>query len=320
MSTETIAEKTPTANGILTDAGEITALAAELNHRSAERLAIKPPCPMAQSVANFAVKIASHFHKIDKQICEDHNTIKDMQYDIAVIKRCAKWTLGILVASIGSGGLFQVGKWIIAAIKHLPLILLAVALAGCGRPEIKPPAVTGQEITAEPTTLVDARLALVEASARLAASKEKVKALEKSQGQARVEAHRRFLAWATWACIAGMLACVFLAIFLPVMRKRMAMAAIGCAATIVVAQAIGVALPWLPLVGAGMAVVVLAGGLWVAIRALSDSTGLADRLKRMLSLDQSLTTELDTTRAEQTRRGTRRLIKAAMKAADPKRP
>jgi hypothetical protein len=132
METDTI-EKTPTANGILTDAGEITALAAELNHRSAERLAIKPPCPMAQSVANFAVKIASHFHKIDKQICEDHNTIKDMQYDIAVIKRCAKWTLGLLVASIGSGGLFQVGKWIIAAIKHLPLILLAVAVAGCMR-------------------------------------------------------------------------------------------------------------------------------------------------------------------------------------------
>ncbi len=152
MGTDTI-EKTPTANGILTDAGEITALAAELNHRSAERQAIKPPCPMAQSVSNFAAKIAKHFHKIDKQICEDHNTIKDMQYDIAVIKRCAKWTLGILVASVGSGGVYQLWQWIVSAIKHLPLILLAVAVAGCQMRAYPPLDANGQP-TALPVIVV----------------------------------------------------------------------------------------------------------------------------------------------------------------------
>jgi hypothetical protein len=132
MGTDTI-EKTPTANGILTDAGEITAMAVELETRAGERLLIKPACPMSGTVAKFAAKIARHFHKIDKQICQDHDAIKCMQQDLATIKRCAKWTLGILVGSVGTGGLYQLGQWIIAAIKHLPLILLAVAVAGCMR-------------------------------------------------------------------------------------------------------------------------------------------------------------------------------------------
>jgi len=188
-------------------------------------------------------------------------------------------------------------------------------LAGCGRVAIKPPAVTGHEITAEPTSLADARLALVEASARLAASKEKVKALEKAQAQARVESHRRTLAWATGLAILGALACGFLAVFLPVMRRRLAMAAVGCAAVIVIAQAISAALPWLPFVGAGLALVVLAGGLWYAIRALTDATGFADRLKKMLATDQDQTLALEAERSEQKRRGTRGLIMATRKAA-----
>jgi hypothetical protein len=132
MGTDTI-EKTPTANGILTDAGEITAMAVELETRAGERLLIKPACPMSSSVAKFASKIAAHFHKTDRQICKDHDTIKCMQEDLATIKRCARWTLGILVASVGSGGVYQLWQWIVAAIKHLPLILLAVAVAGCMR-------------------------------------------------------------------------------------------------------------------------------------------------------------------------------------------
>lgn len=160
MGTDTI-EKTPTANSILTDAGEITALAAELNHRAMERQAIKPPCPMAQSVSNFAAKIAKHFHKIDKQICEDHTAIKEIAETQATILRCVKWTLGLVAATIGTGGMYQVWQWIVVGIKHLPLMVLAVSLAGCGRVVIKPPSVPGQEISDEPTTLVDARLASV---------------------------------------------------------------------------------------------------------------------------------------------------------------
>jgi hypothetical protein len=241
-----------------------------------------------------------------------------MADDIATIKRIAKWTLGILCAVVGSGGVYQVWQLCVHIIKRFCVVALAVGLCGCGRPSIKPPAGVDSAISTEPATLADARLSLVAASASLAKAKEQVRALEKAQAQARTESHRRTLAWATGLAILGALACGFLAVFLPVMRRRLAMAALGCAAVIVVAQAIGAALPWLPLVGAGLALVVLAGGLWVAIRALSDSTGLADRLKKMLSLDQALTTELDTTRAEQSRRGTRRLIKDTMKAAEPR--
>jgi len=245
--------------------------------------------------------------------------VASMVEDISSIKRIAKWTLGILCAVVGSGGVYQVWQLCVHIIKRFCVVAIAVGLCSCGRPNIKPPAVGDQAIQTEPTTLADARLALVEASASLAKAREQVRALEKAQAQARVEGHRRTLAWATGLAILGALACGFLAVFLPVMRRRLAMAALGCAAVIVVAQAIGAALPWLPLVGAALALAVLAGGLWVAIRALRDSTGFADRLKAMLSLDQDQALALDLARAEQTRSGTRGLIQATRRAASKPR-
>lgn len=131
MALETIDEKTPTANAILIDCGELTALAAELDNRAIERLSIKPACPMAQSVANFANKTAAHLHKTDTQICKDHTAINKIAETQATILRCVKWILGLIVAAIGSGGLYQVWQWIVVGIKHLPLLVLAVAISGC---------------------------------------------------------------------------------------------------------------------------------------------------------------------------------------------
>jgi hypothetical protein len=132
MGTDTI-EKTPTANAILTEGGELMALAAELVNRSKERMAIKPPCPMSDSVANFAKKAAAHIHKTDVQTCKDHVAIKEIAETQAAILRCVKWTLGLVAATIGTGGMYQVWQWIVAGIKHLPLLFLAVSLAGCMR-------------------------------------------------------------------------------------------------------------------------------------------------------------------------------------------
>jgi hypothetical protein len=315
-------DKTPsTANRIMTEAGRLISLAAEVRTRARERAEKKmPTCPVAEAEADFAQLTAAHLHRTDSQACTDRAEINALVEDMASIKRMAKWTLGILISAVGTGGIIQLGQWVRYFFQHLCLIFaLGLALSGCGRPDIKLPAdaVAGREISTEPATLADARLSLVDAAARLAMAKEKVRALEKAQEQARVESHRRTLAWATGLAILGALACVFLAIFLPVMRKRMVLAAIGCAATILAAQAVGVALPWLPLVGAGLAVVVLAGGLWVAIRALWDSTGLADRLKALAGLGPD-DPELTSTRAEQVRRGTRGLILATRKAGKPR--
>lgn len=152
MGTDT-AEKTPTTNGILTDAGEIAAMANELSIRAQERLAIKPSCPMASSVAGFAGKVAKHIHKTDTQICDDHSSIVSIKADLSFIKKCASWTLGLVVASIGTGGMWQLFQWGIALIKKLPIAILLSIAAGC-QVRAYPPLDANGQPTAMPVVVV----------------------------------------------------------------------------------------------------------------------------------------------------------------------
>lgn len=147
-------EKTTTTNGILTDAGEIQAMANELATRAQERLAVKPSCPMASSVAGFATKIAKHIHNTDVQICKDHATINSIRDDLATIKKCAGWTLGLIVTSIGTGGLWQLFQWGVAIIKKLPLAILFCVFAGCSVRAYPPLDANGQP-TAMPVVVVE---------------------------------------------------------------------------------------------------------------------------------------------------------------------
>lgn len=113
-------EKTPTGNKIHAKAGELIAMARGLKVRAAERAKIKgPDCPMAEAEADFAVAMAEHVFQLDGEWCKDHARVNGMANDISTIKRCAKWTLGLLASTVGVGGFWQVCQWAWAIIKHL---------------------------------------------------------------------------------------------------------------------------------------------------------------------------------------------------------
>jgi len=180
----------------------------------------------------------------------------------------------------------------------LPLLGLTCSCSAAPRPPLQTPG----NAAAEPATLADARAALV-------AARERVAGLEAQQSAERQEAQQRLLAWATGVALLASIACTALAIFLPVMRKRMALGAAACGAVVLLSQALSVALPWLPLVGAVLALAALVSGLLLAVRALRSSIGLAEALKQ-ISAPTAATALLDAARAAQRAAGTHKAIAA----------
>jgi hypothetical protein len=182
-------------------------------------------------------------------------------------------------------------------LRRLPWLLIALAVAciaaGCGQPQqLRPPLLAG----AETATLEQARAALVEAQVR-------VQALEAAQEARRQEYQRRLLGWASALALLGSLLCAGLAFALPPLRRSLGLAALGCLGVLLAAQALGHLLPWLPLAGGALALCVLGFLLWRVLRALRDSTKLAEELKQ-----NAPPLLLDAARALQAQRGTRHLI------------
>lgn len=166
---------------------------------------------------------------------------------------------------------------------RLALLLLALlALVGCGPERVAVAAAADGLAQAAPagesSDLVAARTRLAQAEADLASARALVDGLEQAASEARREGHRRLLAWASGLALLGILACGAAAIFLPVLRARLAVAAGACAAVLVLAQTLAVALPWLPLVGVALALAALFGlavALWYRLRAAIASVRVA---------------------------------------------
>ena len=200
--------------------------------------------------------------------------------------------------------------------------LIALSCCGCDcRPPVQgipeKPAIVA---AVESPSLQAARLALADAQAALAAAKARVAGLEVAQSRERTEGQRRLLAWASGLAILGALICGALAVFLPVLRLRLAMAGIACVTVLVLAQTLAVALPWLPLVGVCLALLALGTGLVLAVRGLRHAVSLADRLKAAaMGGDPAVGTILDQAREVQLAGKTRQMINRLRKQSPQQR-
>jgi len=175
------------------------------------------------------------------------------------------------------------------------------------------PATTAQ--SGDDTDLAALRAARDELAGQLAAAEQRVASAERSRDEERREGQRRLLAWASGLAILGALICGALAVFLPIMRARLAAGAVACGVVLILAQTIAQALPWLPIIGVVLAILALASGLLLALRALGHATGLADRLKGTAALTAKEATAdiLNAARWSQSAAGVRGIIQRARK-------
>jgi hypothetical protein len=101
--------------------------------------------------------------------------------------------------------------------------------------------------------------------------------------------------WGTWVCILGAIACAVLAWFLPLGRRRLALAAAGCAAGAALAVGLASALPYLAL--AGVVAVGFAGlgaTVWVIRELRTGALDVASEWRRYASgLAPEIRVELD---------------------------
>lgn len=164
------------------------------------------------------------------------------------------------------------------------LLVVLLVLVGCSDGErVRKVAEQVREapvslIGEESPNMQDARRQLAEAQAAVAAARARVDELEQQAQEARIEGLRRLLHWASGLAVLGMLACAALAIWLPLWRKRLALAAVACAVVLGIAQAAGPLLGWLPLIGAGIVLVALAavtGAMYLRLRAAVRSVDAA---------------------------------------------
>jgi hypothetical protein len=165
----------------------------------------------------------------------------------------------------------------------LLLLLLAVGFLGCWGIPVPRTTTTAIAPTTPPIEAPldqipasDLPAALTTARVALAAARARVAGLETAVKAERAEHQRRLLAWASGIAILATLACAALAVFLPVFRKRMAIAAVACVVVLVLAQTIAVSLAWLPLVGVAVALIALVSTVLLGVRAIrSTSTPLS---------------------------------------------
>jgi predicted small lipoprotein YifL len=179
--------------------------------------------------------------------------------------------------------------WALLILAALAVFML-VALTGCAKPPrqdpaplaelpaVEVPAVEVLDLDAARADVARARADVARARADLAFAEAREAAATRAAEQARLEGHRTLLAWATAIALLAALACVGLAWYLPVLRGRLLAAAGACAAVVVAAQVLSVALGWLPLVGAAVCVIALIGAavaLLVRLRAAVASVRVA---------------------------------------------
>jgi len=117
------------------------------------------------------------------------------------------------------------------------------------------------------TELADLRRARDELAGKLADADSRLKSAERSRDEERIEGHRRYLAGLSMLAMLGIVVCGALAVFIPVMKGRMLMAAAACGAALLLSQLLDQALAWIAWIRlGGLAVVGLAvAGLIVAL-------------------------------------------------------